>query len=282
MNPSQGRAITVHEAEVQPDPVDGVRLANDIRAAISQYIYMPQHAVDAVTLWTLWTHVYHHFCFSPRLVIVSSVAVCGKTKLLTILAHLTPRAILAGSSISLSGMYQAINAECPTLLIDNAEYVKRNKKVCLMIRQGYDKFFAHVDRVVGGKWQIFSTFCPVALAMNGSVPELIKDRSIVIVMQREPVQDRLARTLREGTDLRTALAPLMDQCERWAQAREQEISRHDNPSMPDQLDHRNANIWYQLLAVADALGGPWPEQARTAAVALCTRTMPGNKPAFLH
>ena len=38
--------------------------------------------------------------------------------------------------------------------------------------------------------------------------------------------------------------------------------------MPAGIEDRNADIWESLLAIADAVGGDWPEKARVAAVAL--------------
>lgn len=40
------------------------------------------------------------------------------------------------------------------------------------------------------------------------------------------------------------------------------------PDMPKGIDDRDADTWEALLAVADAVGGVWPERARKAAVAL--------------
>jgi hypothetical protein len=38
--------------------------------------------------------------------------------------------------------------------------------------------------------------------------------------------------------------------------------------MPEGIHDRNADIWEPLLAVADAVGGDWPERARVTAVTL--------------
>ena len=46
--------------------------------------------------------------------------------------------------------------------------------------------------------------------------------------------------------------------------------------MPDGITDRNADVWESLLSVADAVGGPWPERARVAAVALVADAMGGQ------
>jgi hypothetical protein len=40
------------------------------------------------------------------------------------------------------------------------------------------------------------------------------------------------------------------------------------PEMPPGIEDRDADLWEPLLAIADAVGGDWPERARRAAVAL--------------
>jgi len=42
------------------------------------------------------------------------------------------------------------------------------------------------------------------------------------------------------------------------------------PAIPAELDDRAADIWEPLFAIADALGGDWPQRARRAAIALST------------
>ncbi len=38
--------------------------------------------------------------------------------------------------------------------------------------------------------------------------------------------------------------------------------------MPDGIEDRSADVWESLLAVADAAGGVWPDQARNACITL--------------
>jgi hypothetical protein len=40
--------------------------------------------------------------------------------------------------------------------------------------------------------------------------------------------------------------------------------------LPAEIQDRDADIWEALIAVADAAGGPWPQRAREAAIALVT------------
>ena len=63
----------------------------------------------------------------------------------------------------------------------------------------------------------------------------------------------------EGHQLRDRLAA-------WADQNRTTINTY--PIMPDGITDRNADVWESLFSLADAAGGPWPEWARVAAVAL--------------
>src|SRR5262245_40211687 len=52
--------------------------------------------------------------------------------------------------------------------------------------------------------------------------------------------------------------------ERWART----VTIDDWPALPPQIQDRDADVWEPLIAVADSVGGVWPERARVAAVAL--------------
>ena len=53
--------------------------------------------------------------------------------------------------------------------------------------------------------------------------------------------------------------------ETWAQANTRHI---EWPHLPSEINDRDADVWEPLIAVADRVGGVWPETARKAGVAL--------------
>jgi hypothetical protein len=63
------------------------------------------------------------------------------------------------------------------------------------------------------------------------------------------------------------LADLPRKAARWAKDN-LEILRHSSPEFPNGLNDRQADNWEPLLAIADLVGGEWPERARKAALAL--------------
>jgi hypothetical protein len=58
---------------------------------------------------------------------------------------------------------------------------------------------------------------------------------------------------------------IRQQIEQWARIVPEEI---EWPSMPPEIQDRNADVWEPLLAVADLAGGEWPRLARRAAKAM--------------
>jgi hypothetical protein len=88
---------------------------------------------------------------------------------------------------------------------------------------------------------------------------------VAIVLARRKKSERVARfrfrqVAEETVLLRRAVAV-------WADSAISAL-RDARPPLPESLDDRAAEIWEPLLAVADAAGGSWPEQARKAACAL--------------
>ena len=75
----------------------------------------------------------------------------------------------------------------------------------------------------------------------------------------EPFRERLARP--------DADAPARP-ARRVGRRRTSTSSRDAWPDMPDGIIDRAADVWEPLLAVADLVGGDWPDRARHAAVAL--------------
>jgi putative DNA primase/helicase len=64
---------------------------------------------------------------------------------------------------------------------------------------------------------------------------------------------------------------LRQKAKRWADDNIEAL-RNADPVVPDELQNRPADNWRDLLAIADAVGGEWPDRARNAALG-----MSGNK-----
>jgi Protein of unknown function (DUF3631) len=102
-------------------------------------------------------------------------------------------------------------------------------------------------RVLGDKLELreFSIFGAVAFARNGSLPDDLEQRSIVIEMQRRRSDEPLSE-LRE--DRCESLRNTARMCARWAD--DCDLGDYD-PNMGD-LINRVADNWRSLFAIADA------------------------------
>jgi hypothetical protein len=122
--------------------------------------------------------------------------------------------------------------------------------------------------------QPFPSYCAVAMAGLGSLPDTILTRSVIIRMRRrapnetvESFRSRLHEP--EGRALRERLAA-------WADTVRERL-QDAFPEMPEGVSDRPADVWEPLLAIADAAGGGWPERAREACVELVAAATAGDK-----
>jgi hypothetical protein len=114
-------------------------------------------------------------------------------------------------------------------------------------------------------YEDFPVFCPKAVAGIGKLPDTVADRSIPIELQRRRPGEHVERfRLRKAGPEALALQSVAAS---WAEAHLTALSEAE-PELPDELDDRAQDIIEPLLAIADEMGGEWPERARKAAVAL--------------
>jgi putative DNA primase/helicase len=247
------------------EPVDGAALLDSMRAVFRRYIMLPPWADIALPLWTLhaWTH---DACeISPIMCLTSPTKRCGKTSVMILLTYLTPRSELA-ANVSTASIFRYIEAEHPTLLIDEADsFLSENEEMRGILNSGHTKAGASVVRVVeeGGEHvtKRFSTWGPKAIALIKKLPDTLADRSVTVrLMRKSPTArvDRLRK--RDSAEFRT----LRSQAARWAADHGLKLIDAE-PSVPDTLHDRAADNWRPLLAIADLAGGRWPELARKAA-----------------
>jgi len=268
----QGQAIVLTDPKPADAPVNGCQLMSLIVDTIRHYLVLPPYAADAIALWVLRAHLHDLFDVNPRLAILSPEKRCGKTTLLEILEHLVPRALMA-SNVTPSVIYRVIEAERPTLLIDEFDSFKDvHEELRGILNSGHRRAGARVIRTVGDDHEprSFSTWCPMIVAAIGQLPATLADRSIIIPMQRRARGEKVSR-LRwaspQGEALRSSLDMLARGCARWVadHIEQLQIPQADPPS---ELHDRAADNWTPLLAIAEILENPWPARARKAALCL--------------
>lgn len=260
-----GEQITPLVEEVQPweEPTDGGELLEGIKATLTRHMVLPDGAAVALPLWILGSYIFDAFRIWPKLAITSPEKRCGKSTLLAgLLAPMVHRGLVA-SNISPAAIFRVIDAWRPTLLIDEADtFLNGADELRGVINSGHTKSGAFVVRTVGDDHEPkrFSTWAPMAIAMIKTPPGTILDRSIVIQLRRRLPGERAAKLPLRFED--TCLE-LRRRCKRWADDH-LETLRTVAPALPASANDRALDNWTPLLAIAETIGGDWPELARAA------------------
>lgn len=262
--PLQGKSLRLEDPEPWPEPVDGPNLIEDIISSIKCYMIMEEGCPEVIAFWALHAHAINAFSHSPRLAITSPEKQCGKTTLLDILTSLCPRALPTANTTP-AAIFRSIEYVKPTLLIDEADtFLHKSDDLRGILNSGHRKATAFILRNVGDDHEPrkFSTFTPTAIAMIGELPDTLADRSIPIRLRRRLPHEKVLSFRSNRTH---ELDEICRKSFRWTRDNVEALSQAD-PIMPSGIYNRNADNWAPLLAIADQVGGDWPQKIRTIAV----------------
>jgi hypothetical protein len=257
----QGRTLALPEVMPWPDPIEGDRVAEALKATIKRYIRMSDAEADVCALWVLLSWAIDKFSKAPRLAITSPTKGCGKTTLLTLLSRLCRKPLRSGSTTP-SVLFRVIEILHPTFLLDESEkFLEIGSEFHALLNQGHARGdFALRNVGDSHEPRMFDTFCLAAFARNGRIPDDLEQRSIVIELQRRLPGERLD-VLRD--DRADDLHNLARMCARWLDDCVDDISGIE-PDMGD-LINRTADNWRPLFTIADLIGLDWPARIREAA-----------------
>ena len=125
----------------------GHELLDSIRSLLASFVVLPKWAAETLALWIVHTYGFELRDVTTYLGIESPDKGCGKTTLITVLAELANRAMVA-SNISPSAFFRVIEEMRPTLLIDEADtFLQGNDQLRGILNAGYKKKTAIVWRV---------------------------------------------------------------------------------------------------------------------------------------
>ncbi|MCX4590288.1 DUF3631 domain-containing protein [Streptomyces sp. NBC_01549] len=272
--------------DTTPGPsIDGAALLNEVEAFHRRFNVFPlEAAYVAVTLWDAHAHMLDAFDSTPRLAFLSPEPGSGKSRALDVVETLVPRS-MAAADASAAALFRAvsgIDGGRPTILFDEIDTVfgpkaGDNEQLRGFINAGHARgrvMYRCVGDGSNQQVQGFPSYCAVAVAGLGSLPDTILTRSVIIRMRRrarnekaEPFRSRIH--VREGNVIRDRLA-------KWAESVEKRVAGAF-PALPDGVTDRPADVWEPLLAVADAAGGDWPRRAREACLTLVNASRANDK-----
>jgi Protein of unknown function (DUF3631) len=264
----QGSTWTPDKIEPWEHPVELADVLDEARAIFDAYIHVGSASLDALALWTFWTHVYDAFNVAPILDLTSPAMRCGKTSALNVIDALGSRTLLA-SNVSSASVYRIIDSKTPTLLVDEADsFLDIKEELRGILNSGHTRRAAFVLRVEGDALEPrrFGTYAPKAVAAIGSLPSTLADRSIRIALTRKPTSVHKADAYDDDA-LRLACDPTRSRIARAADDYLAEIESVE-VARPAGLNDRQWNNWKPLLAIASVAGEDWFNRAVEAAVTL--------------
>ncbi len=246
---------------------------DEVDTVLGRYVAFPSpEARHAVALWAAHTHAVEWAESTPRLALLSPEKGSGKTRTLEVLERLA-RAPRHTTNASAAALYRLTSRQPPpTLLVDEADAIFGAKagphedlRALLNAghRRGATTLRVNAERKPP-EVEEFPAYAAAALAGIGDLPDTILDRAVVVRLRRRGPHEQVTPfRQRDGR----GLEPLRD---RLAAAVLAERDRLDGaePDLPDGVADRAADVWEPLVALADAAGGHWPAQARTACLSL--------------
>lgn len=253
---------------------DGAAVLRDIYDFTGRFVAYPSsHAHVAHALWIAHTHLMDVWECTPRIAFLSTEPGSGKSRALEVSELLVPEPVHAVSATP-AYLFRKIGQSedtLPTVLFDEVDTIygpkaAGNEELRALLNSGYRRGAVAGRCVVKGKevcTEELPSYCAVALAGLGSLPDTVLTRSVIVRMRRraptervEPFRQRVNAP--EGERIRARLA-------RWAASIAGDIHW---PALPAEIQDRDADVWEPLIALADAAGDEWPDLARAAAVAL--------------
>ncbi|MFD3615944.1 DUF3631 domain-containing protein [Streptomyces sp. NPDC058676] len=264
--------------------IDGAALLDEVEAFHRRFNVFPTDAAFvAVALWDAHAHLLDCFDSTPRIAFLSPEPGSGKTRALEIVETLVPQPMTAVNA-SAAALFRSVSGANgkPTILFDEIDTVfgpkaGDNEELRGFLNAGHRRTGVTYRCIGDGgnqTVQAFPSYCAVAVAGLGSLPDTILTRSVIIRMRRrarnetvEPFRARIHEA--EGHKLRDRLAEWAEQARGFVMGAW--------PDMPDGVADRPADVWEPLLAVADAAGGHWPERAREACLTLVKASRANDK-----
>lgn len=250
----------VETLESWPDAVTGDDLVSDITKTLADHVLLQPGQATALALWALGTYCMDHWRLFPKVLITSPEKRCGKSTLMETIEGLVYRPLLA-SNISPSAIYRCIEAWAPTMLLDEADtFTKDNDELNGIINSGHTRRTASVIRSEkmgdGFEPRKFSTWCAQVIAGIGSQRGTLHDRSIHVELTRALPGQKPTKLPGNYFESMTAMRR---KGIKWASDNLDRLQRVA-VEVPACGNDRAEDNWYPLFALADLIGGAWPDR----------------------
>lgn len=256
---------------LKSESIDGESVMADLFDYLGKFVAYPtEHAHVAHALWCVHAHLMEHWDTTPRLAFLSAEPASGKTRALEITENLVPNPVLT-VNVSPAYLFRKVgDDDGVTILFDEIDTVfgpkaKEHEDIRGLLNAGYRRGATTGRCEMHGKTAKtieIPAYSAVAMAGLGWLPDTILTRSVIVRMKRRKPGQKVESYRRRihaahGEAIRNRLVG-------WSLV----IDKIKWPHLPPEIQDRDADVWEPLIAVADIIGGEWPELARVAAVTL--------------
>jgi putative DNA primase/helicase len=208
-------------------------------------------------------HAIKAFTHSPRLNFTSDGPGCGKSTTLDVLAIICPK-VLRTDNLKPAVLYRVADQHQPTLLLDELDaYLDLHPELRGLLNAGNSPDSC-VYRCEGHTIRAFKIYAATVLAGIGHLSPTLQDRSIVIPLSKAPAG---AVPIRFDKRFIEDLVILGRKIARWVKDTFAAIAACD-PLMPPEAFNRLGDNWRPLFAIAQVIGGHWPQRILEAFYAL--------------
>lgn len=206
-----------------------------------------------LALFAVLEHCWNE-CFDevPYLSVSAMVKGAGKTRVLELLQFLAgdERAVLLDGSVTLAALYTETD-EKKVVLIDESERLQNPHSTFRPILNGGYRSGQTLKRKIGGEVKSFSIFCPKVFAQIGDVHDSLRDRCIVVEMQRRMAGSRTEYVrqfaIEEGTEIAHEIEEALGA--RIGKIRDAYLNYHNLYPSLGFLPDRDRELWKPLFAL---------------------------------
>jgi hypothetical protein len=258
-------------------PADA-ELLRDVETFVTRFVILPPFVRLPLALWVIATYCFEAFDAMAYLCVTSPTPRCGKTRLLEVQSLIVSKPQRT-ANISEAALFRIIEAERPTILLDEAETLKGKTERAEYLRgllNAGNRCDATVTRCVGPNHtpQPFSVYCPKIITGIGSMPHTIRDRSILIEMQRRKDSERVERFLFRKA--KPEAEKLGKQISAFVAENREIIEATYKGLELDFIEDRDAEGWESLFAILAVMDGSRAGELRSCALALTGQKAEGD------
>jgi hypothetical protein len=273
--------IIFPEIEPWPEVVDIDELIEEIQATVSAHIIVGDPQIFTGVLWGILSFLCDSDLIDilPFLSLSSPEKRCGKSRFQSVLSWIARRA-LSASNISSAAVYRTVEACRPTLLLDEVDtFVEGNEELRGILNSGRmrDKAFVIRCNPVTNDPERFCVWAPKCVALIGTLPGTLQDRSIEIRMERKKHGQKVKPLWATSKEKRLEFYRKLL---RWTNDNEHRLCALD-PATLELLNDRDADNWTTLLQVAMLLGKRWLDKGYET-MRLLTSGQDGQEPETRH